>query len=39
MSVAACTYGKLPAAEQHALTTEGNLVAAPEWAEPDSGEE
>lgn len=31
MSVAACTYGKLAAADQHALTTESHLVAAPEW--------
>ena len=35
MAVAAYTYDKLPAAEQEALPTEGNLVAALDWAEPD----
>jgi predicted nuclease of restriction endonuclease-like (RecB) superfamily len=36
MAVAAYTYDKLPAAEQKALPNEGHLVAALEWAEPDS---
>ncbi|WP_455835841.1 hypothetical protein [Pseudarthrobacter siccitolerans] len=36
MAVAACTYDKLPMAEQQALPDEGHLVAALEWAEPDS---
>jgi predicted nuclease of restriction endonuclease-like (RecB) superfamily len=36
MAVAAYTYDKLPAAEQQALPNEGHLVAALEWAEPDS---
>jgi len=36
MAVAAYTYDKLPAAEQKALPDEGHLVAALEWAEPDS---
>ncbi|MBP2269265.1 putative nuclease of restriction endonuclease-like (RecB) superfamily [Pseudarthrobacter sp. PvP004] len=35
MAVAAYTYDKLPAAEQEALPTEGHLVAALDWAEPD----
>lgn len=35
MAVAAYTYDKLPPAEQQALPTEGHLVAALEWAEPD----
>jgi hypothetical protein len=35
LAVAACTYDKLPAAEQRALPNEGHLVAALEWAEPD----
>jgi hypothetical protein len=39
MAVAAYTYDKLPAAEKQALPSEGHLVAALEWAEPDSGEE
>jgi len=37
MAVAAYTYDKLPADEQHALPNEGHLVAALDWAEP--GEE
>lgn len=36
MAVAAYTYDKLPAAEQKAHPDEGHLVAALEWAEPDS---
>jgi predicted nuclease of restriction endonuclease-like (RecB) superfamily len=36
MAVAAYTYDKLPPAEQKALPDEGHLVAALEWAEPDS---
>lgn len=36
MAVAAYTYDKLLADEQRALPNEGHLVAAPEWAEPDS---
>lgn len=36
MAVAAYTYDKLPAAEQRALPNEGHLVAALEWAEPDT---
>ncbi|MDJ0358509.1 PDDEXK nuclease domain-containing protein [Paenarthrobacter sp. PH39-S1] len=36
MAVAAYTYDKLPAAEQQALPTEGHLVAALDWAEPDT---
>jgi predicted nuclease of restriction endonuclease-like (RecB) superfamily len=36
MAVAAYTYDKLPVAEQLALPNEGHLVAALEWAEPDS---
>ena len=35
MAVAAYTYDKLPAAEQQALPTEGHLVAALDWAEPE----
>ena len=35
MAVAAYTYDKLPAAEQRALPTEGHLVAALDWAEPE----
>ncbi|MCF3140933.1 PDDEXK nuclease domain-containing protein [Paenarthrobacter sp. AR 02] len=35
MAVAAYTYDKLPPAEQQALPTEGHLVAALEWAEPE----
>lgn len=35
MAVAAYTYDKLPAAEQQALPSEGHLVAALEWAEPN----
>lgn len=38
MAVAAYTYDKLPAEEQQALPNEGHLVAALEWAEPDSDE-
>jgi hypothetical protein len=34
--VAAYTYDKLPPAEQKALPNEGHLVAALEWAEPDT---
>ncbi|MGO4188517.1 PDDEXK nuclease domain-containing protein [Pseudarthrobacter sp. TAF60_1] len=37
MAVAAYTYDKLPPAEQQALPNEGHLVAALEWAEPDTG--
>ena len=36
MAVAAYTYDKLPPAEQKSLPDEGHLVAALEWAEPDS---
>ncbi len=36
MAVAAYTYDKLPSAEQKLLPDEGHLVAALEWAEPDS---
>jgi predicted nuclease of restriction endonuclease-like (RecB) superfamily len=36
MAVASYTYDKLPPAEQKALPNEGHLVAALEWAEPDS---
>lgn len=36
MPVAAYTCDKLPAAEQQALPTEGHLVAALDWAEPDT---
>jgi hypothetical protein len=36
MAVAAYTYDKLPPAEQKALPNKGHLVAALEWAEPDS---
>jgi hypothetical protein len=36
MAVAAYTYDKLPPAEQKALPDEGHLVAALEWAEPDT---
>jgi predicted nuclease of restriction endonuclease-like (RecB) superfamily len=35
MAVAAYTYDKLPAAEQRALPTEGHLVAALDWTEPE----
>lgn len=38
MAVAAYTYDKLPEAEQQALPNEGHLVAALEWAEPDTPE-
>jgi predicted nuclease of restriction endonuclease-like (RecB) superfamily len=38
MAVAAYTYDKLPAEEQQALPNEGHLVAALEWAEPDTAE-
>lgn len=38
MAVAAYTYDKLPEAEQQALPDEGHLVAALEWAEPDTAE-
>ena len=33
------TYSRFPAAEQQGLPAEGHLVAAREWAEPDSSEE
>jgi hypothetical protein len=33
------TYSRFPAAKKQGLPAEGHLVAAPEWAEPDSGEE
>ena len=36
MAVAPYTYDKLPPAEQEILPNEGHLVAALEWAEPDS---
>jgi predicted nuclease of restriction endonuclease-like (RecB) superfamily len=36
MAVAAYTYDKLPADEQRVLPNEGHLVAALEWAEPDT---
>lgn len=36
MAVAAYTYDKLPPAEQKALPNEGHIVAALEWAEPDT---
>ncbi|MFH5879329.1 YhcG family protein [Arthrobacter sp. NA-172] len=36
MAVAAYTYDKLPAAEQKVLPDEGHIVAALEWAEPDT---
>nr|WP_326961884.1 MULTISPECIES: PDDEXK nuclease domain-containing protein [unclassified Arthrobacter] len=36
MAVAAYTYANLPADEQQALADEGHLVAALEWAEPDT---
>ena len=36
MAVAAYTYDKLPPAEQKALPDEGHLVAALEWAEPET---
>jgi predicted nuclease of restriction endonuclease-like (RecB) superfamily len=36
MAVAAYTYDKLPPAEQQALPNEGHIVAALEWAEPDT---
>ena len=38
MAVAAYTYDKLPPSEQQALPNEGHIVAALEWAEPDSEE-
>lgn len=38
MAVAAYTYDKLPAAEQQAFPNEGHLVAALEWAEPETAE-
>lgn len=38
MAVAAYTNDKLPAAKQQALPPERHLVAALEWAEPDSGD-
>jgi hypothetical protein len=34
--MAAYTYDKLPPGEQQALPNEGHVVAALEWAEPDS---
>jgi len=36
MAVAAYTYDKLPPGEQQALSDEGHIVAALEWAEPDA---
>jgi hypothetical protein len=36
MAVAAYTYDNLPAAEQKALPNEGHIVAALEWAEPET---
>jgi predicted nuclease of restriction endonuclease-like (RecB) superfamily len=36
MAVAAYTYDRLPPAEQQALPNEGHIVAALEWAEPDT---
>jgi hypothetical protein len=39
MAVSAYTYDKLPAAEQRALPNEGDIVAALEWAEPDTATE
>jgi predicted nuclease of restriction endonuclease-like (RecB) superfamily len=36
MAVAAYTYDNLPPAEQQALPNEGHIVAALEWAEPDT---
>ena len=38
MAVAAYTYDKLPPAEQQALPNEGHIVAALEWAEPETGQ-
>jgi hypothetical protein len=36
MAVAAYTYDKLPSAEQQVLPDEGHIVAALEWAEPET---
>jgi hypothetical protein len=36
MAVAAYTYDNLPPAEQKALSDEGHLVAALEWADPET---
>jgi hypothetical protein len=36
MAVATYTYDKLPQAGQRALPSEGHVVAALEWAEPDA---
>lgn len=36
MAVAAYTYDKLPPAEQQVLPDEGHIVAALEWAEPET---
>ncbi|WP_211882923.1 PDDEXK nuclease domain-containing protein [Pseudarthrobacter albicanus] len=36
MAVAAYTYDNLPPAEQQALPNEGHIVAALEWAEPET---
>ncbi|MFK4295428.1 hypothetical protein ABH924_000563 [Arthrobacter sp. GAS37] len=38
MAVAAYTYDKLPTAEQQSLPNESLLVAALEWAEPQTGQ-
>ncbi|MFK0007796.1 YhcG family protein [Paenarthrobacter sp. NPDC090520] len=38
MAVAAYTYDKLPADEKLALPNEGHVVAALEWAEPESNQ-
>lgn len=37
-AVAAYTYDKLPPGEQKALPDEGNIVAALQWAEPNSND-
>ena len=39
MAVAAYTYDNLPPAEQQALPNEGHIVAALEWAEPETSAE
>lgn len=39
MAVAAYTYDKLPADEKRALPSEGDVVAALEWAEPEQGQD
>jgi predicted nuclease of restriction endonuclease-like (RecB) superfamily len=38
MAVAAYTYDRLPAAEQRSLPDESHLVAALEWAEPETSQ-